>query len=84
MFFLRNRRGERYAPDWRAIKPGHPIYEKIRAEAIAQYQAEDEAVEEAEMLESLDRYLRDMRRRRFANDAILAEGNGSHEVKNSD
>jgi hypothetical protein len=84
MFFLRNRRGERYAPDWRAIKPGHPIYERIRAEAIAQYQAEDEAVEEAEMLESLDRYLRDMRRRRFANDAVLAEGNGSDEGKNSD
>lgn len=37
MFFLRNRRGERYAPDWRNIRPGHPVYESIRLELEAEF-----------------------------------------------
>lgn len=76
-FFLRGRRGERYAPDWRALKPGHPLYERIAAEAVARYRAEQEEEEsEEEMLESLDRFLEDMRERRLANEKILAEENG--------
>nr|WP_166175129.1 hypothetical protein [Altererythrobacter segetis] len=72
MFFLRNRRGERYAPDWRALKPGHPVYERIAAEAVARYRAEEEESEE-EVLESIDRFLEGMRQRRLANEALFAE-----------
>jgi hypothetical protein len=79
MFFLRNRRGDRYAPDWRALKPGHPLYEKIAAEAVERYKAEDEEADEQEMLESLDKFLGEMRQRRFANEKILAEPDGAAE-----
>jgi hypothetical protein len=33
MFFLRQRRGERYTGD---IRPGHPLYDRIRAEVLAE------------------------------------------------
>jgi hypothetical protein len=72
MFFLKNRRGERYAPDWRAIRPGHPLYERIAAEAVARYRAEEEESEQ-EVLESIDHFLEDMRQRRLANAEILAQ-----------
>ena len=72
MFFLRNRRGERYASDWRALKPGPPHYERIAAEAVARYRAEVEESEE-ETLRSIDEFLEGMRQRRLANEAFLAE-----------
>jgi hypothetical protein len=72
MFFLRNRRGERYAPDWRALKPGHPVYEKIKAEAIEAYEAADEENEQA-TLESLDAFFEGLRQKRLANEALEAE-----------
>lgn len=34
MFFLRNRRPERYSEH---IRPGHPVYERIRAEVLASH-----------------------------------------------
>lgn len=45
MFFLRNRRPDRYAAD---IRPGHPVYERIRAEVLA-----DLALRDAEDGESV-------------------------------
>jgi hypothetical protein len=72
MFFLRARRGERYAPDWRALKPGHPVYERIAAEALVRYRAEEEEDEE-EVLNSIDQFLEGMRQRRLANEALFAE-----------
>lgn len=39
MFFLRNRLADRYAPSAH-IHPGHPIYERIRAEVEAEVEAE--------------------------------------------
>ena len=73
MFFLRNRRGERYAPDWRALKPGHPLYDRIAREAVAAYRAGPEQEQEAATLESLDRFFEGLRERRLANEALLAE-----------
>jgi hypothetical protein len=78
MFFLRNRRGERYAPDWRSIRPGHPLYEKIAADVRRQIELEEQE-SEAETLASLDRMFEDMRQRRLANEAILAE-DAAHEA----
>jgi len=72
MFFLRNRRGERYAPDWRALKPGHPLYERIAAEAVARYRAEEEE-DEGATVEALDAFFEDLKQRRLANEKVLAE-----------
>lgn len=71
MFMLRGRRGERYAPDWRMLKPGNAVYEKLRAEIIAAYEAEQPS--EDEVRDSIDAFLEGMRRRRLANEAIFAE-----------
>ena len=70
MFFLRNRRPERYGNSVREhdLKPGHPAYERIRKEVLA----EDEA-DEQEVLDSIDRFIDDMRVRRAANAALLLE-----------
>jgi hypothetical protein len=65
MFFLRNRRPERYGD---AIGPGHPLYEKLKAQILA-----EDLDDEAEVLESIDRFLEDMRERRAANEAVLLE-----------
>jgi hypothetical protein len=72
MFFLRNRRGERYAPDWRALKPGHPVYERIAAEAVAAHCAAEAESEEASV-EALNAFFERLRQRRLANEALLAE-----------
>jgi len=72
MFFLRNRRGERYAPDWRALKPGHPLYERIAAEAIARYQAEEDMSTE-EVRRSIDAFIDGIKVNRAANEALFAE-----------
>jgi hypothetical protein len=72
MFFLRNRRGERYAPDWRALKPGHPVYEKICADAIARYEAEQEQNVD-EVRRSLCEFIRGIKVNRAANAALEAE-----------
>lgn len=72
MFFLRNRRGERYAPDWRALKPGHPLYERIAAEAIAAYRAADEQDVE-EVRRSIDAFIHGIKVNRAANEALFAE-----------
>jgi hypothetical protein len=71
MFFLRARRGNRYAPDWRTLRPGNPLYEKIRAEAIEAYEASQPSDEET--YAEIDAWLDGMRDRRSANEAILSE-----------
>ena len=69
IFLLRSRRPQRYgAVPAQALKPGHPLYEKIRQEVIDEYDGD-----EAEVRESIDRFLEDMRDRRLANEKILAE-----------
>jgi hypothetical protein len=83
MFFLRNRRGERYAPDWRALKPGHPLYERIAAEAIARYRAEEEENEGA-TVEALDEFFENLRQRRLANEKALAEMAAEDEAAEAD
>ena len=69
MFLLRSRRPQRYAPvPVQALKPGHPLYEKIRQEVIDEYDGDEAAVRA-----SIDRFLEDMRDRRLANEKILAD-----------
>jgi hypothetical protein len=65
MFFLPHRRPERYGD---AIGPGHPLYEKLKAEILA-----EDYEDEQEVLDSIDKFLDDMRERRLANEAVLAE-----------
>jgi hypothetical protein len=72
MFFLRNRRGERYAPDWRALKPGHPLYERIAAEAIERHRAEEEKDVE-EVRRSIDTFIDSIKINRAQNKVLFAE-----------
>ena len=83
MFFLRNRRGERYAPDWRALKPGHPVYDRIAAEAVAAYRDGPEREDDAATLESLDLFFEGLRQRRLANEALLAEQKAEDAVEDA-
>ena len=66
MFFLRHRRAERYGPD---IAAGHPLYERIRAEVLAQQAANRPSKEE--VLARLNAKLDAMRERREAADRVL-------------
>ncbi|WP_199799728.1 hypothetical protein [Pseudoblastomonas halimionae] len=53
MFFLRHRRPERYAAE---VKPGHPLYERIRHEVLGELMREGEG-REAEVLALLSEKL---------------------------
>lgn len=66
MFFLRNRRAHRYGAD---IKPGHPLYERIRAEVMLELYNDDEEEVLAELNAKLDQM-----RAREAEIAELLEG----------
>ena len=68
MFFLRHRRADRYGPD---IAPGHPLYERIRAEVLAEERAKRPS--KAEVLASLNAKLDRMVERRKAADRLLAD-----------
>lgn len=69
MFLLRQRRPEKYGATIQlALKPGHPLYERIRGEVLHQDQEDEDA-----LLDSIDQFIDDMRERRAANTAILAE-----------
>ena len=46
MFMLRSRRPDRYGQDWRALRPGHPVYEKIAQEALARARAAEPDIED--------------------------------------
>ncbi len=70
MFLLRQRRARRWyseAGTYAALRPGHPVYERLRAE----WTGEDES--EEDVLASITRMIEDMRDRREANEALLAE-----------
>ena len=82
MFFLRNRRGERYAPDWRHLRPGNPIYEKIAAEGVERHLAAEPSEEEVKA--SLIEFLEGLRARRLASEKILAEAAGAEGEERGD
>ncbi len=68
MFFLRNRRANRYGPQ---IEPGHPLYERIRAEVLAEEEARMRSEESP--IETLLAKLDLMREREEACRLLLAE-----------
>ena len=68
-FMLSQRRASRWnaaGGDFAALRPGHPIYDRLRAEWEADECSENEA------LEALDAMLEQMRQRELANRALLA------------
>ncbi len=67
-FFLRNRRPERYGAH---IQPGHPLYERIRREVMAEMQQRSQR-SEAEVIASLDQKLETIRLRQENAQALLA------------
>lgn len=69
MFFLRQRRAQRYGSD---VRPGHPLYERIRREVLEEVRLEAELDEES-VLESLNEKLEQMRLREEAVQALLEE-----------
>ena len=69
MFLLRSRRPHRYGKDLvQQLKPGDPLYEKIRQEVIDEYEGDEQ-----EVFDSIDKLIDDMVVRRDANEQILAE-----------
>lgn len=68
MFFLRNRRAHRYGAD---IRPGHPLYERVRAEVMLELYSESEE----EVLVQLNAKLDAMRAREAEIDALLGQEN---------
>ncbi|MGC1271526.1 MAG: hypothetical protein WA842_13120, partial [Croceibacterium sp.] len=68
LFFLKNRRPQRYGDQ---VGPGHPLYERIKAQVLADIAASEPS--EAEVLESINKMIDDMRLRSEANTALLAE-----------
>lgn len=69
MFLLRQRRPQRYATiPQLALRPGHPLYEKIKREVLDEYGGDEQ-----EVFDSIDKLIDDMRERREANEKLLAE-----------
>ena len=50
------------------LKPGHPIYERIKREVIDEYEGDEE-----EVRASIDAFLEDIRQRRLEREAMGAE-----------
>ena len=76
MFLLRQRRSDRYGAD---IRPGHPIYERIRAEVLAEHSrttAASRALDEKAILDSLDAKIAKMQARQEAAQRLLTQGPG--------
>ena len=71
LFLLRQRRGHRWAangPHFAALRPGHPVYERLRAEWDAQEAEDAQAV-----YDSIDAMIDQMRANSLANAAQLAD-----------
>ncbi|MBC7158931.1 MAG: hypothetical protein H5U21_02650 [Porphyrobacter sp.] len=68
MFFLRHRRAERYG---REVRPGHPLYERIRAEVLAAEAAAQPS--EQEVIDSINRKIDQMRAREAEMQQMLRE-----------
>lgn len=69
MFFLKHRRADRYGAE---VKPGHPLYERIRAEVIAQYEA-DNHEDAAAIVARLNAKIDAMREREDAYDRMMLQ-----------
>ena len=69
-FLLQHHLPDRYGVQ--NLGPGHPVYDSIRAEAIARYEAENYD-SEAEVLASLNAKLEAMRRNEAACEALMAQ-----------
>ena len=70
-FVLQQRRGWRWNAELHAfaqLKPGHPVYDRLREQW-----AKEEYCDETSALEALDAALEQMRQRKLANEAFLAE-----------
>ena len=77
MFFLKSRLPHRYGGIKEVdLKPGHPVYERIKAEVLKKSEQDDAAV-----FASIDEFLEGMRQRRLANEAILLGTNGTSPKK---
>jgi hypothetical protein len=76
MFLLRQRRAERYGSD---IRPGHPLYVRIRAEVLAEMCGADGSGQRDEqaILDALDAKLSRMQERQEAAQRLLLEGPGN-------
>ena len=69
MFLLRQRRPERYSAAVELLlRPGQPLYQRIRREVLA-----EEARDPRATYDSIDRLIDEMRERRQANEEVLAE-----------
>ena len=71
LFLLRQRRGHRWAANgthYAALRPGHPVYERLRAEWDAQEAEDAQAV-----YDSIDAMIDQMRANSIANAAQLAD-----------
>lgn len=76
MFLLRQRRPGRWFGEaglYANLRPGHPVYERLRGEWEL---AANGGLSEAEVLASIDRMIMDMRDRSEANTALLEELDG--------
>ncbi len=72
-FVLSQRRAARWdaqGADYAALRPGHPVYDRLRAEWLA-----EDAAHEQEDFDAIDRMIDEMRERTMANEALL-EGPG--------
>ena len=81
MFFLRHRRADRYGDQ---VVPGHPLYERIRAEVLAEVAQVDKRSED-EIYAALDAKLDAFRRRHEAAQRLLVdEGSVREEGRRED
>ena len=76
MFLLRQRRPARWgeADAYAALRPGHPVYERLRAEWLAR-----DAEDEEEIIASINAKLDAMQARERAVHAMLAAPEGAEE-----
>ena len=79
MFFLRGRRADRYGPQ---VGAGHPTYERIRAEVLAEEAAKRDA--EPSSIETLLDKLNLMREREEACRLMLADSSARDEEEDAD
>jgi hypothetical protein len=76
MFLLRQRRSQHYATiPQLALRPGHPLYERIKQEVLDEHEGDEE-----EVRASLDKFLDGLRERRLANEKLLAELDAADEA----
>ena len=77
-FLLTQRRGERYAPrpTYAELRPGHPVYERLKAEWLAAEYGDEE-----EIIRELDAKIERMVESRRSNTLLLLDGDGVDETE---